>query len=154
MALPTTAVWRNPTESDLAASISAAEIEAYREAAADADLHGDPVAALLARGVATVRGYLRANSAIVMGPAGTIPESLVAPCMDYIAFDVVKRVPRANTDDRRTARRDATRLFEQARSGGFYVESYDRPETQGSSPASELATGPARRATPASMDGL
>lgn len=154
MALSTTAVWRTPTEADLSASISASEIEAYREAAADEDAHGDPISALLSRGVALVRGYLRANTAIVMGPADTIPESLVAPCMDYIAFDVVKRVPRANTDDRRGARKDATRIFEQARSGEFYVEGYAQPESQGAAPASQLAASSRRRVTSQSMDGL
>lgn len=153
MATSTTAVWRTPAEADLAASISAAEIEAYREAAAD-EAHGDPIAALLTRGVALVRGYLRANTAIVMGPAETIPESLVAPCMDYIAFDVVKRLPRGNTDDRRAARKDATRIFEQARSGDFFVESYAQPEAQGAAPASQLAASSRRRVTSQSMDGL
>lgn len=154
MAPSTTAVWRAPAERDLAASISANEIEAYREAAADEEQHGDPIAALLVRGANLVRGYLRANTSVVMGPAGTIPESLIAPCMDYIAFDVVKRVPRANTDDRRRARQDATRLFEQARSGEFFVESYAQPENQGSAPASQLAASSTRRVTSATLDGL
>lgn len=154
MAPSTTAVWRTPTERDLAASISADEIAAYREAAADETQHGDPIAALLARGVSTVRGYLRANTAIVMGPADTIPESLVAPCMDYLAFDVVKRVPRANTEDRRSARKEATRLFEQARSGDFSVESYAQPEAQSAAPASQLAASSRRRVTAQSLDGL
>lgn len=154
MAPSTTAVWRTPTESDLAASISASEIEAYRSAAADEEQHGDPIASLLTRGVNLVRGYLRANTAIVMGPAETIPESLVAPCMDYIAFDVVKRTPRGNTEDRRGARKDATRIFEQARSGEFFVESFAQPENQGSAPASQLAASSRRRVTAQSMDGL
>ena len=148
------AVWREPTERDLSASISAAEIEAYRSAAADEDAHGDPITALLERGVNFVRGYLRANSAIAMGPAGTLPESLIAPCMDYVAFDVVKRVPRANTEDRRTSRQDAVRLFERVQQGTYDVESYQRPETQGNAPASQLAVSSRRRVSSESMDGL
>lgn len=154
MATSTTAVWRAPAEKDLAVSISADEIEAYREAAADEEAHGDPIAALLTRGADFVRGYIRANTAVVMGPAGTLPESLIAPCMDYLAVDVVKRVPRANTEDRRRARSDAIRLFEQVRSGGYAVESYAQPENQGAAPASELAASSTRRVTSSSMDGL
>ncbi len=154
MATTTTAVWRAPTERDLAGSISATEIEAYREAAADPDEHGDPIAALLERGVAFVRGFLRANAAVAMGPAGTLPEALVAPCMDYVAYDVVKRVPRANTEDRRAARREAVALFTLVKRGDYDVENHERAETQGSSPASELASSSRRRVTSDKLDGL
>ena len=148
-----TAVWRTPTEKDLSSSISAAEIEAYRTVCADEE-QGDPIENLLTRGADHVRGYLRANSKIVMGPKGTLPESLIAPCMDYIAFDVVKRVPRANTEDRRTARRDAVTLFGRVQSSGFDVESNGQPESQGERVSSQLASSTKRRFTAQSMDGL
>jgi hypothetical protein len=154
MATTAMAVWRSPTEKDLSASISAVEIEAYRTAAADEEAHGDPITALLERGVNFVRGYLRANSAIAMGPSGTLPESLISPCMDYIAFDVVKRVPRGNTEDRRTARQEAITLFGRVQSGTYDVESYQQPESQGNAPASQLASHAPRRVTAASLEGL
>lgn len=148
-----TAVWRAPAEKDLSSSISASEIEAYRTACADEE-QGDPITSLLTRGVDHVRGYIRANGKIVLGPKGTLPESLIAPCMDYIAYDVVKRVPRANTEDRRAARRDAVTLFGRVQSGTFDVESYGAQETQGSSQSAELASSSTRRVTSQSMDGL
>ena len=148
-----TSVWREPTEKDLSSSISAAEIEAYRTACADEE-QGDPITHLLTRGTDHVRGYLRANSKIVMGPKGTLPESLIAPCMDYTAFDVVKRIPRGNTEDRRTARRDAVTLFGRVQTGAFDVESYGAQETQGSAVSSELASSSTRRVTSKSLDGL
>jgi hypothetical protein len=148
-----TSVWRAPTEKDLSSSISASEIEAYRTACADEE-QGDPIANLLTRGTDHVRGYLRANSKIVMGPKGTLPESLIAPCMDFCAFDVVKRVPRANTEDRRTARRDAVSLFGRVQTGAFDVESYGAEEPQGSAVSSELASSSRRRVTSLTMDGL
>lgn len=148
------AVWRAPAERDLAASISASEIEAYRSAAADEAAHGDPITALLERGVAFVRGYLRANRAIVMGPAGTLPESLIAPCMDFVAYDVVKRTPRGNTEDRRTARQDAVKLFERVQAGAYDVESYQSQEDAGAGVSSQLAASSRRRVTAQSMDGL
>lgn len=153
MATSQTAVWREPSEADLSASISAGEIEAYRTAAADAE-QGDAITNLLTRGVDHVRGYLRANTKIKMGPKGTLPESLIAPCMDFVAFDVVKRVPRANTEDRRAARRDAVALFTRVQNGSYDVESYGAQETQGSSQGSELASSSCRRVTSQSMDGL
>lgn len=148
-----TAIWRAPTEADLSGSISASEIEAYRTAAAD-DEQGDPITNLLLRGVDTVRGYLRANSKLQMGPKGTLPESLIAPCMDYVAFDVVKRVPRGNTEDRRTARRDAVALFARVQAGTYDVESYGSEEPQGNAVSSELASSSRRRVTSLTMDGL
>ena len=155
MATPSTmAVWRAPTDKDLSASISDTEIEAYREAAHDEDAHGDPITALLVRGVNFVRGFMRANTGIAMGPAGTLPESLIAPCMDYIAFDVVKRVPRSNTEDRRAARREAVALFKLVRSGDFDVESYNAQETQGAGVSVEVAVSSRRRVTAASLEGL
>ncbi len=147
------AVWRTPTEKDLSSSISASEIESYRTACADEE-QGDPISNLLTRGTDHVRGYLRANSKIQMGPKGTLPESLIAPCMDFIAYDVVKRVPRGNTEDRRSARRDAVTLFGRVQTGAFDVESYGQPETQGDKVSSQLASSSRRRFTAETMDGL
>ena len=148
-----TAVWRAPAEKDLASSISASEIESYRTAAADEE-QGDPITNLLTRTVDHVRGYLRGNAKIKMGPKGTLPESLIAPAMDFAAYDVVKRVPRGNTQDRRDARRDATSLFGRVQAGTFDIESYGAEEPQGSGQSAELASSSVRRVTSKSMDGL
>lgn len=148
-----TAVWRSPTEKDLGSSISAAEIEAYRTAAADEE-QGDAITNLLTRTVDHVRGYLRGNSKIKMGPKGTLPESLIAPAMDFAAFDAVKRVPRANTEDRRSARSAAVTLFGRVQSGTYDVESYGAEESQGVNVGVEQASASNRRVTPNTLDGL
>ena len=147
-------VWRSPTEADLAASISAAEVEAYRTAAADEDAHGDPIQTLLTRAVNFVRGYIRTRENIAMGPSGTLPESLIAPAMDYIAFDVVKRVPRANTEDRRHARDAALAIFRDVASGKFTIESWGASETDTPATAAELTNDPMRRVTAERLNGL
>ena len=65
--------WRTVDESDLAASVSQGEIDAYR---ADSPLDGsDPVARLLKSTVDAVRGYISCNGAVRMGPAGDLISS-------------------------------------------------------------------------------
>lgn len=93
--------WRAPTSADLMLSISETELEAYSAAATQS---GETAEGLLKRGADMVRGYLRANGSVRLGPAGTLPESLIAPLMDYLCVDVIKRLPVGVSDDRRTAR--------------------------------------------------
>ena len=80
--------WRTVDETDLAATLSQGEIDAFR---ADGPADGsDPVARLLQSTVETVRGYLSCNGAVRMGPAVTLPRGLVIPAMDYAMGKVLK----------------------------------------------------------------
>lgn len=143
--------WRAPTTSDLKLSISETELEAYSAAATQS---GETAEGLLARGANMVRGYLRANQSVKLGPAGTIPESMMAPLADYLCIDVVKRLPVGLSQERREARRDAVTLFKDARKGDFTVESYGAPDEQSSAGACELASSSAQRLTPKELAGL
>ena len=114
--------WRTVDETDLAATLSQGEVDAFRR---DASLDGsDPVARLLERTVASVRGWISCNSAVRMGPAGTLPASLISPAMDYAAFDVLKRVDVVPNDARRDARKRAEEIFEKISTGALGCESY------------------------------
>jgi hypothetical protein len=144
--------WRAPTESDLSGSISAAEIAAYRAAAVDSS-QGDPVTAQLASVLDLVRGYCRAGS-VAMGPAGTIPETLIRPAMDYLAVDVVKRLPRGVSEDRRRARESALAIFRDVAGGKMRVEDYGASATASSGASAEVASSRPITTSPNQLGGL
>ena len=119
--------WRTVDETDLAATLSQGEIDAFR---ADGPTDGsDPVARLLQSTVDTVRGYISCNGAVRMGPSGTIPRGLVIPAMDYAMGKVLNRIGVPLTEDRRKALDAATALFEKISQGAITPESYTEDGT-------------------------
>ena len=119
--------WRTVDETDLAATLSQGEIDAFR---ADGPTDGsDAVARLLDSTVDTVRGYISCNGAVRMGPAGTIPRGLVIPAMDYAMGKVLNRIGVPLTEDRRKALERATDLFEKISRGEITPESYTEDGT-------------------------
>lgn len=144
--------WRVPTEDDLLGAISSAELAAYRAAAISED-QTDPVTLVLSTVISLVRGYCAGNSGNVLGPAGTIPAELIGPAMDYLAVDVVKRLPgRDVSDDRDDARKAAIALFRDVAAGRFAIQSYGA-ETAGGAQVEE-ASSTTRLATRDTLKGL
>ena len=146
--------WRTVDENDLAATLSQQEVDAYRRSASlDAS---DPVARLLSRTAALVRGYIATNGKVArMGPSGTLPESLVSPAMDYAAFDVLKRVNVPVNEDRRRARERAEDLFRDVAQGKYTPEADgadDAASTDG--PAIEVVATVRDRVSAAKLEGL
>ena len=146
--------WRTVDENDLAATVSQGEIDAFRQ---DASLDGsDPVARLLKRTVAMVRGYIATNGKVRrMGPSGTLPESLISPAMDYAAADVLKRINVSLNDDRRKARERAEDLFKDVAAGKYTPESDDADDTASTDgPAIEVVCTVRDRVSAAKLEGL
>ena len=146
--------WRTVDENDLAATLSQQEVDAYRRSAS---LDGsDPVARLLSRTAALVRGYIATNGKVArMGPSGTLPESLISPAMDYAAFDVLKRVNVPVNEDRRRARERAEALFADVAAGKYTPEADgadDAASTDG--PAIEVVATVRDRVSAAKLEGL
>ena len=79
--------WTKPTREDLTATISSEEIDAF---SASADF-SDVVDANLRRTVQLVRGYVRAGGMTLPEDESLMPPSLLAPAMDYAAYDLLKR---------------------------------------------------------------
>ncbi len=114
--------WRRPDIDDIYATLTKDEVEIYRTSA---NWTEDPIKRLLTRSVAFVRGKLKANGNVRMSPnADEIPESTISPAMDYLAFDILKRLGVKISDDRRDARRQAIAFFEKIASGEMSVEDY------------------------------
>ena len=146
--------WRTVDENDLAATLSQQEVDAYRRSAS---LDGsDPVARLLSRTAALVRGYIATNAKVArMGPSGTLPESLISPALDYAAFDVLKRVNVPVNEDRRRARERAEDLFRDVAQGKYTPEADgadDAASTDG--PAIEVVATVRDRVSAAKLEGL
>jgi len=143
--------WRAPTTDDLKLSVSETELDAYSSAATQSS---ETAEGLVKRGADMVRGYLRSNGSVKLGPAGTVPDSLIAPLMDYLCVDVIKRVPVGVSDDRRRARDQAISLFKDAQAGRFSVENYGAEDDASQAGASELASSAENRLTPEELSGL
>jgi hypothetical protein len=121
--------WRAPTTSDLVATLSQAEVTAFDQsvpASASA-----PSADLVARTASFVRGFIRRNHHVRLGPAGTLPEGLISPAMDYAAFDVLKRLPVEVGAARVNAREEALLLFEDVAQDKVTPESFGEDEADG-----------------------
>lgn len=122
--------WRAPTTSDLVATLSQAEVTAFDQSAAT----GSTTAAsedLVARTASFVRGFIRRNNHVRLGPAGTLPEGLISPAMDYAAFDVLKRLPVEVGAARVKAREQALLLFEDVAADKVTPESFGEDEADG-----------------------
>jgi hypothetical protein len=144
-------MWRAPDISDLSLSLSQTELDAYSAAATES---GETAEGLLRRGADLARGYLRASAAVRLGPAGTVPAALVAPLMDYLCVDVIKRLPLAVSEDRRRAREQALQLFRDAASGRYAVESADGPDEAKPGGGVELAPPAPGRITSWGTSGI
>lgn len=72
--------------------------------------------------VALVRGYVLAGGVTPPADQGLLPPTLLAPAMDYAAYDLLKRLPVAVGEARRRAREDAAAVFSQVASGRMSVE--------------------------------
>ena len=115
--------WRAPTTADLAATLSQAEVDAFDQSV-PAGGAVTPSADLVARTASFVRGFVRRNHRVRLGPAGTLPEGLISPAMDYAAFDVLKRLPVEVGAARVKAREEALLLFEDVAANKVTPESY------------------------------
>lgn len=113
--------WIAITESDLLTVLSEPELTGYREAARS-DGQPDPVAPTISQVVDLVRGYVGACEHNQLGPAGTIPQKLIAPAVDIIAVRIPLRVGRSPKKGRETAHESAIKLLEQVAACKFDIE--------------------------------
>lgn len=121
--------WRRLELKDIAATLSQRELDDFRKHP-DFESGSDPVADLLVRTAALVRGYIRKNAEVKMSPdEDAIPASLVSPACDYAAFDILKRLPSQIHEWRRAARDQAIALFKDVAENRVTPESHEADET-------------------------
>jgi hypothetical protein len=123
--------WRAPTTADLIATLSKAEVDAFNQSV-PSGTSPLPSADLVARTASFVRGFIRRNHHVRLGPAGTLPEGLISPAMDYAAFDVLKRLPVEVGAARVKAREEALLLFDDVAADKVTPEYFGEDEADGS----------------------
>ena len=133
--------WREPTETDLAASLAQDEIDAFR-ASGPAD-GSDPVASLLFSTASMVRGWIASGGRCAKwGPGWSIPAGLMIPAMDYAMAKVLNRQNIPLTEDRRNALKSAEETFAKLAAGAIGVEPYAE-EGEEDDTAQDVAGSPA-----------
>lgn len=117
-------MWRKITEADLLTRLSANELDTIRSIA-EGESRGDPVAEAVANVTAKVRGYIAGNRSNVIGPAGTIPETLIDVAVALLVVDLYGRSAGLLVDlndVRKAAAQAAERTLRDVASGSFRVE--------------------------------
>lgn len=135
--------WRKPNEEDLVSLLSQKEADTFRQSA---EMASDPVQRNIENTVEFVRGHIRASGAR-LGPAGTLPDSLVIPAICYLRFNFMTRHGLKVGDDRKEAYKDALAIFKDVANGKLAVEPPEEESAGRSSPLSP-ASAPA---TPARL---
>lgn len=121
--------WRRPETRDLTAKLNAAECEQFKRHPDFASM-ADPAGDILEQTAEFVRGFCRTNRQVKMSPeAGSIPEGLMSPAMDYAVFDVLKRMNVIPNEARKAAWEKALELFERVGRGEYIPESWSKDET-------------------------
>jgi hypothetical protein len=145
--------WRVPTEDDIIATISVAELNAYKSSA---NWQEDPVDILCRRAAAMVRDALRSNGNVEMSPNEyEIPEGCISAAMDYVCYDVVKRNGGAATKERQAARQKAEEFFERIATGRLTPVGWNAPESEVTGGAGAAVVVASRhRITPKKVEGL
>jgi phage gp36-like protein len=147
--------WITPTENDLIARLSGPELAAYRTAALKAG-QSDPVVPVLAGVVSEVRGYVAGHKANALGPAGTIPDTLLDAAMALVVARLPARLPLTLTDARIDAKKDALALLSKVAAGQFFIAAPEDGEASAEQPASQIeqASGDGPYPTSSQLSGL
>ena len=128
--------WREITKGDLVATLSEKEADIF---GADFALDDAPLQKQLENIASTVRGYIRSGRKCRMSPdEKLIPDFLIAPAMDYAAFNILKRLRLPVNESRSRAYDRACQLFEKVATGVIVPEDFGE-DPASVEPASELA---------------
>ena len=132
-------MWRKVHEADLISSLSLKEVDAYRKSA---EFENDPVESQIRNVCAYVRGCIRTGGKLredqMAKEEDWLPESLIAPAMDYLRFKVLTRMNVVVNDSRTKAYEEANALFNELKRGEY------APEPDGTAaPDATKATTPA-----------
>lgn len=112
--------WRKLSENDLIATLSRAEVDAFRS-----DFEVDAVERLLADTAAWARGYIRSNGNVKLSPNDDeLPASCITPATDYAAYKILKRRNLIPNEARTKAYDDAVEFFKDVAAGRINPESY------------------------------
>lgn len=144
--------WITITEDDVLTVLSGAELEGYR-AAALADGQVDPVDPTIAQVTDLVRGYVAGNPANTLGATG-IPQKLLPPALDIIAYRIPNRVGQDAGETRKALQDQAIRLLEQVAAGKFGIEEPETASTEDNAGGIQVASSSTRKTGRDNLSGL
>ena len=149
--------WRTLIEADLAGHLSDTELQRIRAAANGSQM--DPIVSTLSGITDTVRGYISANPANVLGPDGTLPAELLDAACHIAVIHVWTRVGGGLIDPkglRKEAADEALKLLRNdIATGRFRIRPPDIGALPpGVGPRSELVSARPNIAGPSGMKGL
>lgn len=128
-------MWRKLTEDDLVATLSRAEVDAFKN-----DFEIEAVEKLLIDVTAEVRGFIDSGRKCRMDPdEATLPAMLKSAAMDYMAFKLLKRLDIVPNEARTKAYDRACDLFEKVARGEIVPPDYGTPATDDTK---QVATSP------------
>jgi hypothetical protein len=142
--------WRAITESDLAGAISGVELAAIRAAALEAG-GTDPVATMITMVTNLVRGYVA--RAATLGATG-VPEELISPAADIIAYKLFSRIGREPSNARKQLHDDAMALLKSVASGEFVIAAPSTATSETMQVSHPSFPTPDRQFTTDSEDGI
>lgn len=132
--------WRKVEESDLIASLSQDEVDAFRRSA---DFEHDPIDRQIAAVVGKVRGYIAASRTVALDPdPATLPEALVSDAMDYLRFEILSRLDVVVNESRTKAWESAKETFRDVSTGKIRVEPGVEPVPAGSVAVPSISVKP------------
>lgn len=145
-------MWRTPDREDLEATLSAAEAAAFTRRPDG----GSAWRRLLERTCELARDALRSNGRVRLSPEPhALPGGCVSKAMDYLAYDVLKRLDLPLSEARAEARRAAEEYFAKVAAGQVTPESYGSDGTGATGgPAIEVVAEARPRVTAAKLEGL
>lgn len=115
--------WRAISEADVRSVLSDSELAALSRAAGPEGM-AERVAAQITAVTGTVRGHVAANPHNRLGPAGTVPETLLQAALAILAVDIPAQMGGLNLDPRgvrKEARREALKLLEAVAANRFEI---------------------------------
>lgn len=144
--------WITITEADILTVIAGPKLAAIREAALDLE-QPDPVPPSIVQVTNLVRGYVATHN--TLGPAGTIPESLLSTALDILAVRIPMRVDEDPSEGRAQAHKDALAYLNLVASGKVDIlEPEELGPDQAFAGGARIVKNRKNRAGPQDMAGL
>ena len=126
--------WRSLSARDVAAHLTQAEIDAYRQMG-DFPSDADPVEDVCSAVAAECRMRLRKNFFVRLSPRqDELPPELISPAADIAVFKILKRFPQDISDPRRLAYENAVSLLQQIQNDEVRPESYSGDDAEPAAP--------------------
>lgn len=135
--------WITPSETELAATLSQREIDAFRQSAAYGPGE-EPVAAALRQAAWQVRGACRSNGRVRLDRANpdSVPRSCLRALCAIVAYDILKRLPVPVGEDRRRAYEEALGYLEKIATRAITPENGDDESDSGSATVLPVSAEP------------